>query len=174
MNHWVTIFDVTSEPFRWGNAGEGLAAMALVALGISGAAALRRRRARGATGVLALAAGVAVFFAVRTLDHRREHEACIEAERSGGGSVLEGVVRDFRPAASPWRRPLSESFVIDGELVRYPIYARGCGFHRTTLRSPIGEGMRVRLVLWKGQILKLEIDERDLGKSWRGASRPPG
>ncbi len=159
MSGWLTIFDVTAEPFRWGNAGEGLAALAIVALGASASVALQRRRVRGGTTILAVAAGLAVFFAVRTLDHRREHGACVQAARSGAGRVVEGVVHDFRPLRSLWQRPWSESFTVDGLAVEYPLLAQGCGFHRTSVEGgPIRDGMRVRLVEWKGEILRLDVD----------------
>ncbi len=163
MTSWLTIFDVAAEPFRWGNAGEGLAALALVALGASASVALQRRRVRGGTAVLALAAGVAVFFAVRTLDHRREHAACLEAVRDGSARVLEGVVTDFHPLTSVWQRPALESFSVDGVTFRYPLLAQGCGFHRTEIEGgPIRDGMKVRLLEWHGQILRLEVDAGDL------------
>jgi hypothetical protein len=160
---WVTIFDEVLQPFRWGNAGEGLAAFALVALGASASMALHRRGARGGTAILAAAAGLAVFFAVRTLDHRRAHDACMEAARRGNGRVIEGVVEDFHPLRSVWQRPWYESFVVGGVTVRYPLLSQGCGFHRTMLEGgPIREGMRVRLREWKGEILKVEIDRASM------------
>jgi hypothetical protein len=157
---WVAIFDVTSQPFRWGNAGEGLAAFAVVALGAAASFALRRRGSRWGTAVLAVASGVAVYFAIKTVEHRREHAACIDAARRGEGRVVEGVVKEFRPVRSLWQRPSSESFVLDGTTIQYPLLSAGCGFHQTVAEGgPIREGMRVRLLEWKGKILRLEVEE---------------
>jgi hypothetical protein len=155
----LTIFDATAGPFRWGNAGEGLAALALIALGASASIALQRRGVRGGTTILAVAAGLAVFFTVRTLDHRREHADCVEAARRGDGRVIEGTIRDHRPLQSIWHWPWEESFVVDGTTVRYPVLNQGCGFHRTAAeRAPFREGMRVRLLQWGSQLLKVEIE----------------
>jgi len=160
---WVTVFDVAAAPFRWGNAGEGLAALALVALGASASIAMQRRGLRGGTTLLAAAAGLAVFFAVRTLDHRREHTECVEAARRGEGRVIEGTIRDYRPLQSIWQRPWDESFAVDGETVRYSVLAQGCGFHRTTAdRALFRNGMRVRLLQWKTEILKVEVDASEV------------
>lgn len=163
MSGWLTIFDVTAEPFRWGNAGEGLAALAMLALGASGFLALRRRGARGATGVLAIAAGVAVFFAVRTLDHQHEHEACVEAARQGDGRVLEGPIERFQPVRSMWQRPWDESFTVAGVTLRYALFTGSCGFHQTVAEGgPLREGMHVRLLEWRGRILKLDLAEGEV------------
>ena len=163
MSPWITIFDVTAEPFRWGNAGEGLAAIAVVALGAAGSLALTRRGRRGGAWLLALAAGVAVFFGVRTIDHQREHQDCVSALRGGEGRLLEGVVEQFHPLDSVWERPWYESFVIDGVRVRYPLLAKGCGFHHTSLEGgPIRPGMHIRVTEWKGELLKVEVESSDV------------
>lgn len=159
MTPWVTIFDVTAEPFRWGNAGEGLAAVALVALGAAASIALARRGRRGGPWLLAVAAGISVFFAVRTIEHRREHTACVEALRGGTGRVLEGRVEQFDPLDSVTKRPWYESFVVDGVRVRYPFLAKGCGFHHTSLEGgPIRPGMRIRVTEWQGELLRVEVE----------------
>jgi len=159
VNGWVTVFDVASEPFRWGNAGEGLAALAIVALGTAGTFAVRRRSGMAAAAILGIAIALALFFVSRTIQHRREHEACVEAAQRGEGRVVEGVVREFHPLTTVWQRPAYESFSLDGETVRYPLVAEGCGFHRTVVEGgPIREGMRVRLQRWNGEILRVEID----------------
>ncbi len=163
MSAWVTIFDVTSEPFRWGNAGEGLAAIAMVALGVAASLALTRRGRRGGSWLLALSAGVAVFFGVRTLDHRREHDDCVAALRNGAGRTLEGHVEQFDPLDSVWDRPWYESFVVGGVRVRYPLLAKGCGFHHTSLEGgPIRPGMHLRVTEWKGELLKVEVESGEL------------
>lgn len=174
MNGWVTIFDVASEPFRWGNAGEGLAALALVALGAAISIALRRRGARGATLVMSLACGLAAFFVARTLEHRREHLECVEASRSGTGHWVEGPVERFRPVVSIWQRPAWEELDVAGEHVRYPLIAQGCGYHRVVAEGgPIREGMQVRLLLWRDQILKVEIAAADLAGPPAHSHGPP-
>lgn len=159
MSTWVTIFDVTAEPFRWGNAGEGLAAVALIALGAAASIALGRRGRSGGVTILALAAGIAVFFMVRTLDHRREHEDCVQALRNHEGRVLEGAVEHFDPLRSVWNGSWYESFEVGGVQLRYPLLAKGCGFHHTSLEGgPIRPGMRVRVTEWKGEILRVEVE----------------
>ena len=174
MSGWVTVFDVASEPFRWGNAGEGLAALALVALGAAVSIALRRRGARGATLVMSLACGVAAFFVARTFDHRREHLECVEASRGGGGRWVEGTVERFRPVVSVWQRPAWEEFEVGGERIRYPLIAQGCGFHRVLVEGgPIREGMQVRLLLWREQIRQLQIAGGD-GPAPPAAAGSPG
>ena len=160
MNGWVTIFDVTAEPFRWGNAGEGLAAVALVAFGAAAMIALHRRHRRGGTTILAVAAGLAVFFAVRTLDHRRTHQECVDALRKGDGRLVEGKIENFHPLDSIFQSPSYESFEVGGVTVRYPLLAGRCGFHRTTVEGgPIRAGMRVRITEWQGEVLKLELEK---------------
>jgi hypothetical protein len=175
VSGWVTLYDVAVEPFRWGNAGEGLAALALVALGAAVSAALRRRGLRGATAVMSLVCGVAAFFVVRTLDHREDHERCVEAARRGEGEVVEGTVERFRPVTSVWRQPWSEEFELGGKRIRYPLIGGGCGFHRVLAEGgPIREGQRLRLRLWNDEILRLEMADRDAqALPVRAVAHPP-
>jgi hypothetical protein len=159
VSGWVTIFDVAAEPFRWGNAGEGLWALSSLSIGLSGAAALRRRSIVGAA--LSLSAALAAAGAVMwgSLEHRRHHSECVEASRQDAGRVVEGVVRDYRPLASYWQLPAEETFTVGGETVRFPLVREGCGYHRTTLEGgALHDGLRVRLHAWHGQILRVEVD----------------
>jgi hypothetical protein len=159
MSGWVTIWDVASEPFRWGNAGEGLGAVALLALGGAAGGALRASRRASAALVLGVSCALAAALVWTSLEHQRSHAACVAASLHGDGRVLEGEVSDYRPLTSYWQRPAAESFTLAGELVRLPLVAQGCGYHRTTLeRGPLRDGLRVRLRSWNGQILRVEID----------------
>jgi hypothetical protein len=84
----------------------------------------------------------------------------VEAARRGEGQILEGVVQDFQPVRSLWQRPSHETFVLSGSTIRYPLLSAGCGFHQTVAEGgPIREGMRVRLVEWKGKILRVEVEQ---------------
>jgi len=160
VSGWVTIYDVAAEPFRWGNAGEGLWALSSLFLGVSCARATLRRRTV-ALAALALSLSVAVAGAVlwKSFAHHRSHLECVQASRQDAGQVLEGVVSDYRPLASYWQRPAEETFTLGGELVRLPLVREGCGYHRTALEgSTLHDGMRVRLRAWKGQILRVEVD----------------
>jgi hypothetical protein len=151
-------FDAATEPFRLGNAGEGLAALALVALGIAISLALRQRGARGATAVLALACGTAAFFAVRTLDHLGQHDTCVEAARHGEGELVEGTIERLRPSGSLWPWSASERLLVDGQEVRYPVLASGCGFSRKNAQAAgVREGAAVRVLVWHDQILRVDV-----------------
>ncbi len=155
---YQTVFDVTSEPFRWGNAGEGLLALAIVSAGVAGFVALRGSSPAVRWIVLVAAAVGAFVYVGSTFEHWRYHERCVVAAKRGEGRVLEGEVQDFRPLPSIWQRPAYESFVVDGERVRYPMLRQGCGFHRSSRAGdPIRDGLRIRLREWQGEILKLEV-----------------
>ncbi|MFL5262969.1 MAG: hypothetical protein ACJ79R_22810 [Anaeromyxobacteraceae bacterium] len=150
MTTWVSLFDVAHDPFRWGTAGEGLLAVALVAMGFGVARAVRRRFAIAAfCAALALAAG----YVAETMRHRAEHAACAEAARRGDGRVLEGVARDVR-AAPRWA---GETFVVAGETVECPLVAERCGFTRAVVGDALHDGARVRVRVWDGQVVKLEV-----------------
>lgn len=173
MSGWVTIWDVAAEPFRWGSAGEGLWALSVLSVGLSGAAALRRRSVAAAAvslSVAVVAAGVVVW---GSFEHVRRHAACVGASRQDAGRVIEGVMREYRPLASYWQRPAEETFMIDGEVVRLPLVGEGCGYHQTSLEgSSLRDGMRVRLHSWEGQILRVEVD-RDALLGVAEAGRAP-
>jgi hypothetical protein len=153
------VYDVSAEPFRWGNAGEGLVALAIVALGIAAALALRRRARGGVVAALAVALLGAGVYVERTVRHRREHEGCVQAVVRSEGRLVEGVIRDYRPAATAWQKPAYGSFVVGDEKVTYPLLAEGCGFHQSAAEegAVLREGARVRLRVWDGQIVKLEV-----------------
>ena len=159
MSGWVTLWDVTSEPFRWGNAGEGLWALSALAIGASGAVALRRRSVLAAALALVASAGGAGVVLWGSLEHQRHHAACVEASRMDEGRVLEGVVRDYRPLSSYWQHPAHETFTVGGESVQVPLVSDACGYHRTSLEGGgLHDGLRVRLRTWEGQILRVEVD----------------
>lgn len=159
MSGWVTIWDVAAEPFRWGSAGEGLWALSVLSVGLSGAAALYRRSAAAAAAAVSVsvvAAGVVVW---GSFEHVRRHDACVDASRHESGRIIEGVMREYRPLASYWQRPAEETFMIAGEVVRLPLVGEGCGYHQTSLEGGrLRDGMRVRLHSWEGQILRVEVD----------------
>jgi hypothetical protein len=160
VSGWTTLYDVSLEPFRWGNAGEGLVALAILSLGVAAALALRHHHV-----VLGIAAGAVALIATgvyveRTVRHRRDHDRCVEAVVRREGRVVEGVIRDHRPAPAPWQGAGYASFVVAGETVSYPVLAEGCGFHESAVEvgaPPLRDGARVRLRLWQGQIVQLEI-----------------
>jgi hypothetical protein len=153
MTAWVALFDVAHDPFRWGTAGEGLVALALVAMGFGLARAARRRPVAVVTFCAALAASA--FYVSETMRHRAEHAACAEAARRGDGRVIEGVARDVR-AAPRWA---GETFVVGGETVACPVVAERCGFTRAAVGDALREGARVRVRMWNGQVVKLEVAE---------------
>ena len=163
MSGWVTIFDVASEPFRWGNAGEGLAAMSVLALGAAAGSALRGRRRRAAAVTLAVSALVACAIVWSSFANQTLHDACAAASRTGDGELIEGVVRDLRPLTSYWQRPAEERFAVGSREVRLPLVPSGCGFHRTQLEGgPLRDGLTVRLLSWRGQILRVDVDRDDV------------
>jgi hypothetical protein len=151
MTGWVAIFDVAAVPFRWGNAGEGLVALALVAMGFGVARGVRRRRL--AIVAFCAALGASALYVAETVRHRAEHAACADAARRGDGRVLEGVARDVR-AAQRWE---GETFVVAGETVACPVVADRCGFARAAVGSALHDGARVRVRVWDGQVVKLEV-----------------
>jgi hypothetical protein len=153
MTAWISLFDVSHDPFRWGTAGEGLVALAFVAMGFGIARAMRRRRFAVAAFCAALAASG--IYVAETVRHRAEHAACAEAARRGEGRVLEGVARDVR-AAPRWA---GETFVVAGETVACPVVAERCGFGRAVVGEALHDGARVRVRVWDGQVVKLEVAE---------------
>jgi hypothetical protein len=163
VNGWVTIWDVAAEPFRWGDAGEGLVALAAVAIGVAVGSALRGRSRSGATLAIVGSFGLAVAVLWSSLVHLSQHRVCANVSRREEGRVLEGVVRDLRPLTSYWQRPTDETFTVGGERIRFPLVADGCGYHRTTLEGgPIREGLRVRLWQWNGQIIRIDVSRESL------------
>ncbi|GEJ59518.1 hypothetical protein [Anaeromyxobacter diazotrophicus] len=159
MSGWVTVWDVASEPVRWGSAGEGLWAASALFLGISWAVVLRRRSALAAALALAVSGCVAGGVVWGSLAHHRHHLACVQASLHDEGRVLEGVVRDYERLSSYWQRPAEERFTLAGEALRLPLISGACGYHRTTLEGgAFRNGLRVRLLTWRGQILRVTVD----------------
>jgi len=159
VSGWVTIWEVAAEPFRWGDAGEGLGALALLTLGGAAGGALRGRHRASAALVLGVSCALAGALLWSSLEHQHSHDACVAASRHAEGRVLEGEVHDLHPLTSYWQRPAAETFTLAGEVVRLPLVAHGCGYHRTTLEGGVlRNGLRLRLHEWSGQILKVELD----------------
>lgn len=155
---WVALWDVAHEPFPLGHAGEGLGALAVLVLGVTLALGLRRARLAVRVAVLAAAVTGAGQLLASALHRHRRHAACAAAARSGEGRVLEGAVREFRPLVSAWQRPPVETFVVGGERVELPLFSDDCGYHRTVVEGgPFHEGFRVRLTVWEGQVVKVEV-----------------
>src|SRR6185369_11450486 len=114
---------------------------------------LRRRPLAVAAFCAALA--VSALYVAETVRHRAEHEACAEAARRGDGRILEGVARDVR-AAPRWA---GGTFVVAGETVACPVVAERCGFARAAVGEALHDGARVRVRVWDGQVVKLEVAE---------------
>jgi hypothetical protein len=154
---WHTIWSLGSEPFYWGNAGEGLLALASVVFGGAAYLGIRRTSLLRARAALVVAAAVAAFFVSRTVQHVVEYQACARAERDGSARVVEGVIRDFRPLTSVLEKRSDETFRVGDEQVSIPLFSEGCGYHRTVVEGGVfREGMPVRLLLWNGRILRVE------------------
>jgi len=154
---WHTLWAVGSEPFYWGNAGEGLLALASMVFGGAAYLGMRRASLLRARAALVAGAAVAAFFVSRTVKNVLDHEACTRAARDGAGKVVEGVVTDFHPLTSVLQQPPYETFRVGDERVSIPLFSEGCGYHRTVVEGgPFHEGMPVRLLLWNGLILRVE------------------
>jgi hypothetical protein len=169
---WHTIWAVGSAPFYWGNAGEGLLALASMVFGGAAYLGIRRTSLLRARTALVVGASIAAFFVSRTVQHVVDHEACARAERDGSGRLVEGVIRDFHPLSSVLQQPAFETFRVGDERVSIPLFSEGCGYHRTVVEGgPFHEGMPVRLLLWNGRILRVET-RRELQPRARRSGRP--
>jgi hypothetical protein len=158
VTEWHTLWSLGSAPFLAGNAGEGLLALAALTFGGAAFQGLRGRSLLGARAALLLAVGLAGFFVSRTVDNLLEHEACARAEREGRVKVVEGVIRDFRPLRSVLQQPAYETFRVGEEVVSVPLFTESCGYHRTVVEGgPFREGLKVRLHLWNGTILRVDV-----------------
>ena len=159
MNPWRTLWDGGAAPFHVGNAGEGLLALAAIAFGGAAYLALRGRSIAGARAAVLLAGGMAAFLVSRTVQHLADYEACARADLLGQGKVVEGEIRDFHPLTSLLQEPRLETFRVGDELVSMPLFAESCGYHRTRVEGgPFHEGMKVRLRIWQGTILRVEVE----------------
>jgi hypothetical protein len=85
------------------------------------------------------------------------HARLVSALRDGRCSVVEGVVRDFRPM--PQSGHGQESFTVNGISFVYSDFVVTPGFRQTQFRhGPIREGLRVRIHFWSSHIARLEIE----------------
>jgi hypothetical protein len=158
VSPWRTLWAVGVTPFHVGSAGEGLLALAAIAFGGAAYLALRGRTMLAARAAVLLAGGVAAFLVSRTVQHVIDYEACARADLLGQGKVVEGEIRDFRPLTSVLQEPPFETFRVGDELVSMPLFAESCGYHRTRVEGgPFREGMEVRLRIWQGNILRVEV-----------------
>jgi hypothetical protein len=165
---WHTVWSVGSDPFYWGNAGEGLLALAAVVFGGAAYLGVRRTSVLRARVALVVGAGLAAFFMSRTVQHVVDHDACTRASRDGSARVVEGVIRDFRPLTSVLQQPAYETFRVGDERISIPLFSDGCGYHRTVVEGgPFREGMPVRLLLWNGRILRVETRQDGQGQAAR-------
>jgi hypothetical protein len=158
LNEWHTLWSLGTTPFHGGNAGEGLLALAALAFGGAAFHGLRARSLGAARVALLVSLGIAGFFVSQIAQHLVDHEACVRAEQEGQVRVVEGVIQDFHPLRSVLQRPSYETFRVGGELVSLPLFTESCGYHRTVVEGgPFREGMKVRLHLWNGTILRVDV-----------------
>jgi hypothetical protein len=127
--------------------------------GAAAGSALRGRRRRAAAVALLVSLLLAGAVLWSSFDNQARHDACVEASRRGDGDVVEGEIRDLRPLTSYWQRPAEETFTVGSRSVRLPLVTSGCGFHRTRLEGgPLRDGLKVRLLAWRGHILRVDVD----------------
>jgi hypothetical protein len=75
---------------------------------------------------------------------------------SGKSLIVEGIVKDFRPA--PTIGPARESFSVDGIVFAYNALDDSPCFHNAPFRrGPVREGLDVRIHYYKGCIQRIEV-----------------
>jgi len=164
---YVTVFEITHEPFQWWFPASGLMFVAggivliltgrkrpsqeRVKIGVTFHS--RKRVRRGGYFMLSFASlWVLGAFGSMYSQYRR----CVEKYRHGEYSVVEGDVEDFDPM--PYEGHQDECFTVQGKRFCYSDYSIQAGFNQSASHGgPIRQGLPVRIAFSGDKILRVEI-----------------
>jgi len=103
-----------------------------------------------------VAAFATLFFLISSLSLVREFIERQREYRSGGSSIVEGIVQNFRPA--PKSGPAEESFSVSGVGFSYNALDLTPCFHNAPIhKGPIREDLPVRIIYKNSCIERVEI-----------------
>jgi hypothetical protein len=157
---YVTVFDITKEPFVWWWPAIGLAILALGIVFIKYISRFPSQKNAKIIGwvmvVFAPIYTVVVFGSMYS-----EWTAERTAFSSRSYSVVEGIVEDFKPM--PYEGHQNECFRVKNQKFCYSDYVIVGGFRQTASHGgPIREGLPVRIWYSDGEILRLEVQANSL------------
>jgi len=149
---YQTVFEIGLRSFPW----SGLLRPALfIAVGLILLRFGRNKQIYMAAGII-VAAMATLFVLVLAVILVPEFVRAHHDYKSGGSSMVEGTVEDFRPA--PDLGPAKESFSVGGVRFSYNALDMTACFHNAPFRhGPISAGASVRLLYKNGCIQRVDI-----------------
>ena len=164
---YVTVFEITQEPFQWWFPASGLIfvvlGIALILIGrkrpsqehVRIGATLHSRKRLRIGGYFMLS--FALLWMLGSFGSMySQYRKCVEAYRQGKYSLVEGDVEDFDPM--PYEGHQDEFFTVQGKRFCYSDYMIQAGFNQSASHGgPIRQGLPVRIAFSNDQILRLEI-----------------
>ena len=152
---YVTVFDISKQPFEWWWPAIGLAIAALGIIFIKFGSRFTSQANAKVAGWVMVVFGIAftivVYNSVSSMwaDWHKAYEG-------GAYSTVEGIVEDFKPM--PYEGHQDECFRVKNETFCYSDFDVQPGFHQSASHGgPIREGLPVRIAYYDGQILRLDI-----------------
>lgn len=152
---YVTVFDISKQPFEWWWPAIGILIFALGIVLIKLAPRWPNLKNAKVVGWVMLVVGpiftIVVYNSVNSMwaDWRSAYER-------GSYFTVEGVVEDFKPM--PYEGHQEECFRVKNQQFCYSDYIVQPGFRQSASHGgPIREGLPVRIYYYEGQILRLDI-----------------
>lgn len=152
---YVTVFDISKQPFDWWFPAFGLI---FVALGLFFVFFLSKRP--GQKGAKFIGWFMVIFASFWTFSGfsgmYTVYSGFIKAYKTGQYEIVEGLVQDFHPM--PYSGHEDECFRVEDARFCYSDYTVEPGFRQSASHGgPIREGLPVRIAYLSGRILRLEI-----------------
>jgi len=152
---YVTVFDISKQPFEWWWPAIGIVIFASGIVLIKLAPRWPNLKNAKVVGWVMLVFGpiftIVVYNSVNSMwaDWRSAYER-------GSYFTVEGVVKDFKPM--PYEGHQEECFRVNNQQFCYSDYIVQPGFRQSASHGgPIREGLPVRIYYYEGQILRLDI-----------------
>lgn len=152
---YVTVFDISTEPFEWWWPAIGLVIFAIGIVFIKFVSRWPSQKNAKIIGWVMVVFGT--IFAILVYNSVRSMWAEWRgAYDRGSYFIVEGVVQDFKPM--PYEGHQDECFRVKSQQFCYSDYISQPGFHQSASHGgPIREGLPVRIAYYEGQILRLDV-----------------
>jgi hypothetical protein len=149
---YQTVFELGLRSFPWVRV---LHPMPFIVIGLLLFRFCRSRQVYRVMGLFGVLLG-SIFFLISLIIFVPNFVKLRSAYVSGGSSVVEGVVEDFRPA--PTFGPARESFSVRGVVFSYNVLDDTPCFHNAPLHSgPIRAGSNIRIHYNDGCIQRIDV-----------------
>lgn len=152
---YVTVFDISKQPFEWWWPAIGIAIFAIGIILIKFVSKRPSQKNAKIIGWVMVVLGP-IFTIVVYNSQNSMWADWRSAYDRGAYSTVEGVVHDFKPM--PYEGHQNECFWVKNQEFCYSDYVVQPGFRQSASHGgPIREGLPVRVAHYQGQILRLDV-----------------